>query len=149
MATNSSNAQIDADANGTIYSLSSHDIAESFIAGEPLEAGDVVSYGPDDKVYKCRNFDTAVVGIVTENPSVIMGTTKEEYENNPNIVLVAMAGRVPVKIELHSGRFVKTGTLLSAGHNGMARIGSSMGSTIGKVLKRIDNDHVLALIMMS
>lgn len=137
------------DANGKVWGAVYNDIAEAFIAGEPLEAGDVVSYGPDDKVYKCRNFDTAVVGIVTENPSIIMGTTKEEYENNPNIVLVAMAGRVPVKIELHSGRFVKTGTLLSAGHNGMARIGSSMGSTIGKVLKRIDNDHVLAMVMLA
>ena len=137
------------DADGKVWGAVYNDIAEAFIAGEPLEAGDVVSYGPDGKVYKCRNFDSAVIGIVTDNPSVIMGTTKEEYESNPNIVLVAIAGRVPVKTDKNVAKNVRIGTLLSAGHNGTARIGSSMGSTIGKVLKRIDDNHVLAMVMLA
>ena len=64
-------------------------------------------------------------------------------------MLVAIAGRVPVKIDPRYGRNVRIGTLLSAGNNGVARIGSSMGSTIGKVLKRIDDNHVLAMVTLA
>jgi len=68
------------DGQGNIYTRGSFrpsamDVAEYFPADGPFEVGDVLSIGPDGTLSRARTeADPAVVGIVSEEPGVLLGS---------------------------------------------------------------------------
>ncbi len=80
------------------------DIAENFIGTEPLQAGDIVMTNGGDTVGKA-NGTNSVIGIVSTKPGVILGL--DGNNENPNHYPIALAGRVPIKVNTENGLIKK------------------------------------------
>jgi hypothetical protein len=90
------------------------DIAETFDMASKFEPGDVVSLNPSDPdklMLSNTEYDTKIVGIISEKPGVILKKDSmlplTNTENN-----VALAGRVPCKVTTINGP-ISVGDLLT------------------------------------
>jgi hypothetical protein len=109
------------------------DLAEKYVADEEYEPGTVVSFDGSEELTISRiDLDTKIAGVISTQPGYIMN---DGLEGN-NVVMLALTGRVPVKVQ---GRIAKGDMLVSAG-NGRARAESNpvLGSVIGKALQHFD-----------
>jgi N-acetylneuraminic acid mutarotase len=124
---------------------SGRDLAELLLTCEPVEAGDVVVIAPEGgAVERCRRaVDTRAAGIVSVQPSLLMGV--DRLSASENAVMVALAGRVACKVDAVYGE-IRPGDLLvtspTPGHamrapsvelNGRAVYPS--GAIVGKALE--------------
>lgn len=125
---------------GTLETQTGSDFAEDFRSQEVLEPGTVVIMG--DEGYKSvkmsrKAHDTQVVGVVSDNPSIIAGRSAEK---NGHQAIVAMVGVVKVKVTDANGS-IRRGDLLTsaalAGH-AMKTDGSRPGTIIGKALEDLN-----------
>lgn len=94
---------------GTATASRYADLAEKYLADIEYDVGTVVVIGGPKEVTKSQQGQRAL-GVVSANPGLIMN---EGLENG---TLIALKGRVPVKIQGH----VSKGQRLIAGHNGSA-----------------------------
>ena len=130
-----------------VYNMSYSDLAEGYIPGEELEAGDIVELREDGKVYKAFNSDipSVVVGVVSDEFATCYGATKEEIEAGEKVA-VGLIGKVHVKV---NGK-VKIGEPIRIGSMpGVGALWSTSDIVIGKALEtsEIDGVHkVLCLI---
>jgi len=121
------------------------DVAERIDAIEPMEAGDVVEIHPEQaaKFRKSQSaISTRVAGIISTAPAVTLGNnfdgSKEQW-NSDTRPLLALAGRVPVKVMAKYG-VIKIGDLLvSSPIPGYAmkcpKASECIGAVIGKALE--------------
>lgn len=86
------------------------DLAEKYLADSNYSVGTVMAVGGTAEITACKRGDRAI-GVVSANPAFIMN---EALDNG---ILVALKGRVPVKVE----GIIKKGDRLTAGNNGRAR----------------------------
>jgi len=95
-------------AKGTQYP--SVDVAEYFpVEGSP-ESGTVMVVGPEGVLQSSTTaYDTRVVGIVSTDPAVSLGV---KDTGNPGEVPIAVAGRVPCKVDASNGP-IQPGDLLT------------------------------------
>lgn len=130
-----------------VYNMSYSDLAEGYIPGEELEAGDIVELREDGKVYKAFNSDipSIVVGVVSDEFAACYGATREEIEAGEKVA-VGLIGKVHVKV---NGK-VKIGQAVRIGNMpGVGALWSTSDVIIGKALEtsEIDGVHkVLCLI---
>ena len=80
-----------------VYNAVFMDIAEAYIPGEELEPGDIVEIREDNKVYKCKEFSSSVVGVVSDQYAVCYGATKQDLQEGIKVA-VGLIGKVPVKV---------------------------------------------------
>jgi hypothetical protein len=117
---------------GTLYGVSTQakyaDLAENYQADATYTPGQVVMFGGSQEVTIATADATAVAGVVSTNPAHLMNGGL----NGPNVVAVALQGRVPCNV---IGPTRKGDLLVSAGF-GYARVNNSpaVGTVVGKAL---------------
>jgi hypothetical protein len=120
---------------GTLQTQTGSDFAEEFSVLSDLEAGTVVTMAEEGyKSVRAANkaYDSQVVGIVSDNPSIIAGRVESEKK-----VVVAMMGVVSVKVSDINGEVRKGDLLTSSSISGyaMKAVDYKPGTIIGKALE--------------
>jgi hypothetical protein len=120
---------------GTLQTQTGSDFAEEFSVLSDLEAGTVVTMAEEGyKSVRAANkaYDSQVVGIVSDNPSIIAGRVESEKK-----VVVAMMGVVSVKVSDINGEVRKGDLLTSSSISGyaMKAVDYRPGTIIGKALE--------------
>jgi hypothetical protein len=120
---------------GTLQTQTGSDFAEEFSVLSDLEAGTVVTMAEEGyKSVRAANkaYDSQVVGIVSDNPSIIAGRVESEKK-----VVVAMMGVVSVKVSDINGEVRKGDLLTSSSIPGyaMKSVDYRPGTIIGKALE--------------
>jgi hypothetical protein len=112
------------------------DLAEIYESDAEYEAGTVVVFGGEKEITisKVGN-DTAVAGVISENPAYLMN-------DSANGLPVALMGKVKCKVIGH----INKGDMLSAHpqHNGVAKktFDPQVGEVIGKALEDYDSTEI-------
>lgn len=131
------------------------DLAERVdIAGDDqVEAGDVMIVDPNSPdTYRRSNssYDQAVAGVISSNPTIVVGRGKTDYTAN-----LAMVGRVPVKVNNQNGSIARGDLLVASAKTGEAMkydpaldVSSKMVGVIGIALDPLtaEQGKVMALI---
>ena len=122
---------------GTLQTQTGSDFAEEFATTKDLEPGTVVVM--DDNGYKSvkpatKSYDKTVVGIVSNNPSIIAGKIDSKHK-----AVVAMMGVVKVKVTNANGSISRGDLLTTSNISGyaMKTDGSKPGTIIGKALETL------------
>ena len=92
-------------ADGAI-TANAFDLAERFPSSKKLEDGTIVAVDPASPHYvrEARPSDTSLVGIVSTKPGLVLGWENNAiFKNAPAVNLIAMAGRVPLKVSSEGG----------------------------------------------
>jgi hypothetical protein len=112
------------------------DLAEVYESDADYEAGTVVVFGGEKEITisKVGN-DTAIAGVISENPAYLMN-------DNAKGLPVALMGKVKCKVVGH----INKGDMLSAHpqHNGVAKktFDPQVGEVIGKALEDYDSTEI-------
>jgi hypothetical protein len=111
------------------------DLAEIYCTNDPtMHAGDTVALDPDLRagVKKTQKaYDKSAIGIVATSPGLVIGNVEEKCAKP---VLVALAGRVPIKVSKENGP-IKAGDLLTPSSTpGVAMRATKSGQIIGQAL---------------
>ncbi len=122
---------------------SAADLAEIYSTNDPtLEAGDVVALDPALKagVRKTDSpYDPMAIGIVSTKPDLIIGFNEDPGSHS---TIVALAGRVPVKVSMENGP-IKIGDLLTASSvPGVAMKATKAGQIVGQAMAWYDERSV-------
>jgi len=95
---------------GTAQKAEYADLAEYYHANKPYEFGTLLMIGGENEVTEFQKNQGPYVGIVSENPGMVLNSSKEDEDN---WVLIALKGRVRVKLEkLYPGQTIKKGQTL-------------------------------------
>ncbi len=138
------------------------DLAEEFPAvSSDITKGELVSLNSDDDttssvVKTAKAYDGGLVGVVPTNPAIIIsgkgvltGKLAQDYVSGPESVLVALTGRVPVKISLENGDIKKGDYLTSSGTKaGMAMKATKSGRVIGIALESASSSSAKETILV-
>lgn len=128
------------DINGKrVYFMTYQDLAEAYIPGESLEAGDIVAIHNDGKVYKAEAMNDCVVGVISNEFANCLGASKEELFNGSKVA-VGMIGKVHVKVKgpIKLGQYIGISLSDSGVGCGLGMAVESKG--IGKALEEYDCD---------
>lgn len=122
---------------GTLQTQTGSDFAEEFSTTEDLEPGTVVVMGDGGykSVHPCdKEYDSTVVGIVSNNPSIIAGRVISKHK-----AIIAMMGVVKVNVIDINGKISKGDRLTTSGISGYAMKAddSKPGTIIGKALENL------------
>jgi hypothetical protein len=115
------------------------DLAEIYYTyDEEVEAGDVVSIDEELEfgVQKASNQKDNVsnsLGVVATHPKLVMGDIDKEHKGRA--VLVALAGRVPVKIDPDSEDIDYGDYLMVSPKEGLVKKADDIGMVVGKALE--------------
>lgn len=117
---------------------SSADLAEKYLADADYPVGTVLVFGGDKEVTQSQSsHDTAIVGTVSESP----GYTMNADLSGPNVVTVALLGRVPCRV---TGSINKGDLLVSSETPGVATSLDQEryrpGCVIGKALENYSSN---------
>jgi hypothetical protein len=121
----------------------SADVAERINVSEWVEAGDVVEIDPDHAGFFRKAtglYSRRVAGIISTSPGVILGNdidpaTDRWDDSRP---VLAIAGRVPVKVSTENGPIAVGDLLVSSSAPGVAMKGDpavSIGAVVGKAME--------------
>lgn len=117
------------------------DVAEEFSAPEQYAAGTVLVIG--DNGYRSakvssRAYDSTVIGVVSDNPAVVMGKATGE-----NKAIVAIAGVIKVKVTASNGKIIKGDLLTTSAIAGyaMKATENKLGTIIGKALEDLQGNR--------
>ena len=81
-----------------VYNVVYMDIAEGYIPGEALEAGDIVAMHEDGKVYKAVSINDCIVGVVSNEFANCLGASEAEILAGEKVA-VGMIGKIHVKVK--------------------------------------------------
>lgn len=149
---NASNTVLYAGSWIVAYKVSGADVAEIYYAKDTtLEAGDVVTVDGSLKAGVKKTdtaYDPGAVGVVSTKPGLVLGDPATGEGGKP--VLLALSGRVPVKVSTENGP-IKAGDFLtpSAKHPGYAMKATRAGYTIGQALDDYKTDKPGTVLMFS
>ena len=130
------NLQCTGDIEGKrVYFMTYQDLAEAYIPGEPLDAGEIVAMHEDGKVYRAESMNDCIVGVISDQFANCFGATKEELFNGSKVA-VGMIGKVCVKVKgpIKIGQQV----VVSLSDLGVGYASNSRG--IGQALHSVDCD---------
>lgn len=132
------------------------DVAEWVTAKHPLEAGTVVVIGKGETNIvdaSSRSYDTAVVGVVSARPGLVLG------EGGDGKVLVAQSGRVRVKVDASFGAVEEGDLLVTSPTPGVAMksqpvdVGGTTfhrpGTLLGKALQSLPSGEGEILVLLT
>ncbi len=123
------------------------DLAEAYPANErsSIQSGDLVSADPDKKGYVSKtkkSHDPLILGVVSQQPGVVLN------DSNQDTVLVALSGRVDVKIASSSPEIKVGDWLVSSDEPGKAMKAQKAGLMIGRALENWTPDSGQEKILM-
>ena len=111
------------------------DVAEYMPVTENVTAGTVMVIGDDGKLQPSTTaYDTGVAGIVSTSPGVTLGT---KNNGNPGEQIIAVAGRVPCKVDASNGPIHPRDLLTTSDKPGYAmkatdpKVGTILGKAMG------------------
>lgn len=111
------------------------DLAEIYTTNDnSLEPGDVVSFDSNLNSGMKKSqvaYDSTAFGIITTNPGIIIGNVENE---GSKALPVALAGRVPVKVNIENGPIVAGDYLTSSSIPGVAMKAVKAGTIIGQAM---------------
>jgi hypothetical protein len=125
------------------------DLAEAFASSEPTEPGDVVVLDLTNAAgvkKSARPYDAMLAGVVPQNPGLVFdnGQTRLAGDNSQLITnektLVALAGRVLVKVSMENGPIRIGDPLTSSSAPGVAMKATRAGKIIGYALEELSAD---------
>src|SRR5579872_710410 len=125
------------------------DVAESYASLDATEPGDIVSLVPSGEATvrkSVKRYDPMLLGVVSANPGLLFdnGKTRLAGDNSGNLsnnkTVVALAGRVPVKVSMESGHIRVGDPLTASSHPGTAMKAISAGKIIGYALAAASRD---------
>jgi hypothetical protein len=127
---------------GTVYAsttaITAIDLAENYSASDSsIEAGDVVSVDPNNQesIIKADASSTdKLLGIISTAPGVLLG--RKIQNSKP----VALAGRVPVKVNLENGPIHIGDRLTVSSLPGIATRQTESGESVGVALQNYDQN---------
>jgi hypothetical protein len=117
--------------NAAGWSTGSYDFAEMFPSSEALEAGDVVVFTTNEESIgrSSQTYDKKIAGVISTRPGFLAG------ENAAGQFPVALAGRLPTKVNLEGGVIAVGDPLTSSSTAGYAMKASEAGQIIGYALE--------------
>jgi hypothetical protein len=117
--------------NASGWATGSYDFAEMFPSDEVLESGDVVVFAGDGaKVHRAGGGRGDVLaGIVSTRPGFLAG------ENEQGAYPIALAGRVPAKVNLEGGAIAVGDALTASSTSGYAKKATEPGMIVGYALE--------------
>jgi hypothetical protein len=134
---------------GTLSTQTGSDFAEEFVVSDYIEPGTVVVMG--DLGYKSvksssEAYDSSVVGVVSDNPSIIAGKVDSEKK-----AIVAMVGVVSVKVVDEGGEIKRGDLLTSSSVSGYARKADEYvgGTIIGKALEDLKGEKGMVKVLVN
>jgi len=98
--------------------------------------------GADDKGTISRSstpYDKKILGVISDNPSVVGNAAGGKHENDPHYKLVGLLGQVNVKVSAENGPIEKGDYLTSSSTPGVAMKATRPGQVIGKALEGFDS----------
>lgn len=111
------------------------DLAEVYGSNDTtITAGDVVSLDTDMKAGVMKSdkaYDSNTIGIISTNPGLTIGDIEDP---GATPVLVALSGRVPVKVNLENGPIKKGDYITSSSVPGVAMRATKAGTIIGQAM---------------
>lgn len=134
------------------------DFAESFAARELTQPGDVVTLVAHDTseptvARSTLPYQTTLVGVVSTNPGLVFDDGETHIAgNNTQLItadktVVALAGRVPVRVSMENGSIAAGDPLTSSSQPGAAMKATRAGKIIGYAMETKESDgKVLVLI---
>jgi hypothetical protein len=144
-------------ADGAVYAASfntgSADVAERINTSEWVEAGDVVEIDPDHAGFFRKSVDPysrRVAGIISTSPGVILGnsTDSETGDWDDNRPVLAITGRVPVKVTTENGPIQVGDLLVASSAPGVAMRGdpaAAVGCVVGKAMEPLQEGDGLVM----
>jgi hypothetical protein len=151
-------------ADGAYYSgtggfhTGSADVAERINTSEWVEAGCVVEIDPDHPGFFRKSsspYSRKVAGIISTSPGVILGNSFDEATDDweDNRPVLAIAGRVPVKVSTEGGTIAVGDLLVSSSVPGVAMKGDpsvSVGTVVGKAMEPFEQVEgvIMAQVML-
>lgn len=124
---------------GSFISDSHADIAEYYQADrEGYEPGTLMCHGVDTEVTLCQSIDQSddFFGVVSTNPAYVMNG---KGKNNTNPVLIALNGKVPVKVK----GIVKCGDKITIGQDGYGVVSQNKNDVIvGRAKENKESEEV-------
>lgn len=124
---------------GSFISNSHADIAEYYQADrEGYEPGTLMCHGVDTEVTLCQSIDQSddFFGVVSTNPAYVMNG---KGKNNTNPVLIALNGKVPVKVK----GIVKCGDKITIGQDGYGVVSQNKNDVIvGRAKENKESEEV-------
>jgi hypothetical protein len=134
---------------GTLSTQTGSDFAEEFVVSDYIEPASVVVMG--DLGYKSvkessEAFDSSVVGVVSDNPSIVAGKVDSD-----NKAIVAMVGVVSVKVVDDGGEISKGDLLTSSSVSGYAMKADKYvgGTIIGKALEDFTGEKGVVKVLVN
>ena len=120
-----------------VYNVVYMDIAEGYVPGEKLEAGDIVAMHEDGKVYKAATINECIVGVVSNEFANCLGASKEELFSGEKVA-VGMIGKIHVKVKgpVRVGQRIT----VSVSDAGVGVANWMNNNNIGQALETIDCD---------
>ena len=132
------------------------DLAEWVPASQELAPGTVVVLNPEknnDVIRSSRAYDTAVAGVVSAHPGVLLGV------GSASKAMVATTGRVPVRVDASKGAIHVGDLLVTSDEPGMAMKSEAVdlggvkihrpGTIIGKALEPLQAGQGEILVLLT
>jgi glyoxylate utilization-related uncharacterized protein len=115
------------------------DVAEYMQVASNVKPGTVLVIGKGGILQpSVKEYDTHVAGIVSTAPGVSLGTKEA---GNPGEALIAVAGKVPCKVDASNGP-IEEGDLLTTSDNpgyAMKATNPQIGTILGKAMGSLEN----------
>ncbi len=125
------------------------DVAEYYpISDQTLQKGELVSLDSSGLLQRAKNTDKALLGVISTNPGVVLGDNDYEPDKQ-NQRLVALAGRVPVKVNNRNGS-IQPGDLITISDiPGQGQKLVQSGWYLGKALQSFSQDQGIIQVFIS
>lgn len=121
---------------GITYATSGVDFAEYFkksaAATNNFSAGTIVCIDSDGGVNLCSSQNQQIVGVVSDRPGFVGGST---HSNDPNYVLVGLVGQLPVNVSGENGPIKPGDSLSISSITGLAAKATKTGYIVGHALE--------------
>jgi hypothetical protein len=120
------------------------DYAESYNSTDSLEAGEIVATDPSNFPSVLRSTSAGqnnIIGVVSTKPFQVIGT-----DTAPNGYPIALAGRVPVKVNLEGGAIHAGDKITSSSVSGVGKKATGAGMVIGTALTDYDGTQASGLV---
>ena len=130
--------------NASGWGTGSYDFAEMFPSSQVLEPGDVVVFANINESVRLSSetYDAKAAGIVSTRPGFLAG------DNDDGSYPIALAGRVPTKVNLENGNIEIGDPLTTSSTPGYAMKATNPGPVIGYALEPLTTTSIDDLIIV-